>query len=70
MTPGGGTKFKEFALTSFAVDHPTTVVVMAAFLAIVGIGSYVTIPKESAPEIVVPNIIVNTIYAGVSPGDM
>ncbi|MBI2401420.1 MAG: efflux RND transporter permease subunit [Gemmatimonadetes bacterium] len=46
------------------------VVVMAAFLAIVGIGSYVTIPKESAPEIVVPNIIVNTIYAGVSPGDM
>ncbi|MBI2537753.1 MAG: efflux RND transporter permease subunit [Gemmatimonadetes bacterium] len=70
MTPGGGTKFKEFALTSFAVDHPTTVVVMAAFLAIVGIGSYVTIPKESAPEIVVPNIIVNTIYVGVSPGDM
>jgi multidrug efflux pump subunit AcrB len=29
-----------------------------------------SIPKESAPEIVVPNIIVNTIYPGVAPRDI
>jgi len=70
MSGGGGTRFKEFGLTSYAIDHPTSVVVLAAFLAILGIGSYLTIPKESSPEIVVPNIIVNTIYPGVAPGDM
>ena len=70
MTTPAGTRFKEFALTSFAVDHPTSVIVMTAFLGIIGIGSYLTIPKESSPEIVVPNVIVNTTYAGVAPGDM
>jgi multidrug efflux pump subunit AcrB len=70
VTAAGQKKFKEFRLTSLAIDHPTTVVVMALFLGVVGIGSYVTIPKESSPEIVVPNIIVNTMYPGVAPGDM
>ena len=69
MSSGTG-KFKEFALTTLAVDHPTSVIVMAAFLAIVGLMSYVSIPKESSPEIVVPNIIVNTIYSGVAPKDI
>jgi multidrug efflux pump subunit AcrB len=70
MNPAGGTKFKEFGLTSYSIDHPTSVVVMAFFLTVVGIGSYLSIPKESSPEIVVPNIIVNTVYVGVAPGDM
>ncbi|HWP36504.1 MAG TPA: efflux RND transporter permease subunit [Gemmatimonadales bacterium] len=69
MSSGGG-KFKEFWLTSVSVDHPTSVVVLTAFLVIVGLGSYVTIPKESSPEIVVPNIIVNTVYSGVAPKDI
>jgi multidrug efflux pump subunit AcrB len=63
-------KFKESGLTSFAVDHPTSVFVMTVILVIAGLGSYLAVPKESMPEIVIPNIIVNTIYPGVAPGDI
>ena len=62
--------YKEFRVTSFAVDHPTSVMVLMLVLVFVGFRSYLTIPKESMPEITVPNIIVNTVYAGVSPGDI
>jgi multidrug efflux pump subunit AcrB len=63
-------KFKEFWLSSYAIDHPTSVMVMTVILIILGIGSYMSVPKESMPEFVVPNVIVNTIYPGVSPGDI
>jgi multidrug efflux pump subunit AcrB len=63
-------KFKEFPLSSFAIDHPTSVIVMTIILIVAGLVSYITVPKESMPEFVVPNVIVNTIYPGVAPGDM
>ena len=45
--------------------------VMIAFLVIVaaGIVSYVTIPKESEPEIDIPFIYVEVVLEGVSPED-
>ena len=46
------TTFREFALTSFAVDHPTSVAVLMIIIMIVGVLSYITVPKESSPEIV------------------
>jgi multidrug efflux pump subunit AcrB len=63
-------KFKEFRLSSYAIDHPTSVMVMTVILILLGIGSYMSVPKESMPEFVVPNVIVNTIYPGVAPGDI
>jgi multidrug efflux pump len=63
-------KFREFRLTSFAVDHPTLVMVLAGIVLVLGLVSYVTVPKESSPEIVVPNIFVHTIYPGVAPKDI
>jgi len=68
-TPERG-KFKEFGLSTFAVNHPTMVLVMTAIILVMGLVAYVRIPKESMPEIVIPNIIVNTIYPGVAPGDI
>ncbi len=62
--------FKEFRLTSFAVDHATSVIVLFVFVTIAGLLSYRAIPKESFPEIESAFIAVNTIYAGVSPDDM
>ncbi len=32
--------------------------------------SYITIPKEQFPELVIPTILVNTVYPGTSPEDM
>ncbi|MBT8403504.1 MAG: efflux RND transporter permease subunit [Gemmatimonadetes bacterium] len=68
--PGFLLRFKEFAPTSFAVDHRTSMVVLLVIIAIMGLLSYQTTPKESFPEIEVPMIGVTTIYPGVSPADM
>ncbi len=62
--------FQEFRLTSFAIDHLTSVLVLTGIIIFLGLISYSTVPKESAPEIVIPNIIVNTIYSGVAPRDI
>ena len=67
--PGAG-KLKEFGLTSFAIAHPTSVVVLTLILVVLGFVSYFQVPRESMPEIVIPNIIINTVYSGVAPGDI
>ena len=61
---------KEFWLSSFAINNRISVMVLVALVAIMGIVSYLTIPKESFPNITVPNIFVVTLYPGVSPEDM
>ena len=63
-------RFKEFGLTSMAVRHPTVVLVLTAIIIVTGLASYISIPKESSPEIIIPTIVVNTIYPGVSPRDI
>jgi len=65
-----GREFKEFRPTSFAVDHPTSVLVLLAIILVAGLYSYVTVPKEAQPDIEIPNVAVNTIYPGVSPEDI
>ena len=62
--------FKEFALTSLAVDSSTSVVVLFAFVTVAGLVSYRAIPKESFPETEIPYVVVNTVYPGVSPADV
>ena len=62
--------FKEFRLTSFAIDHRTSVMVLFFIVAVAGLLAYRAIPKESFPEMEIPMIAVNTVYAGVSPADM
>ena len=73
-TPGDGRRtpdrFKEFRLTSFAVDHSTSVVMLFLIVCLAGLISYVNLPKEAQPEIELPMLAVNTIYPGVSPADM
>ncbi len=63
-------RFKEFGATSFAVEHRTSMLVMLAIIAIMGALAYRSTPKESFPEIAIPIVAVNTIYAGVSPADV
>ena len=62
--------FREFPLTSFAIDHPTSVLVLTGMVILLGVMSYIQVPKESFPEIVFPTIVVNTIYTGVAPKDI
>jgi multidrug efflux pump len=63
-------EFKEFRLTSFAIDHSTSVILLFIIVAIAGIVTYNRIPKESFPELEIPMIAVSTVYPGVSPSDI
>tara|TARA_R110000868_G_scaffold259361_9_gene517439 strand:- start:39313 stop:42885 length:3573 start_codon:yes stop_codon:yes gene_type:complete len=65
-----GDNRKEFWLSSFSINNRISVLVLLVLVAVMGIVSYLTIPKESFPSINVPNIFVVTIYPGVSPEDM
>lgn len=57
-------------ISKLAVNNSVTVYIMVVILVILGISAYNSIPKESAPSIVIPNIFVTTLYFGVSPQDM
>lgn len=59
--------FKEFKLSSWAIDNKISVYVLTLIITITGLLSYNSIPKESFPDIVVPTIYINTVYVGNSP---
>jgi multidrug efflux pump subunit AcrB len=59
--------FKQFKPSSWAIDNKAVIYVLLVIICIAGIRSYNSIPKESFPEIVVPTIYINTVYAGNSP---
>jgi len=62
--------FKEFKPTSWSIDNKTSIYVLAVIICVFGIFSYNSIPKEQYPEIVFPQILINTIYPGTSPADI
>ena len=57
-------------VTNFAIEHSTAVFVLIACIVIGGVGSYISLPKEAAPDIQIPVVIVSTPYFGVSPADI
>lgn len=57
-------------VSKLAVDNKVTVYILMVIIVLVGIMSYSSIPKESAPSITIPNIFVTTAYFGVSPQDI
>lgn len=61
---------KEFKPTSWSIDNKLSIYVMVFIIAVFGYWNYNTLPKEQFPEIVIPTIIVNTIYPGTSPNDI
>lgn len=63
-------KVKEFFATSWAIDNKVSIYVLTIIITTLGLLSYFSIPKEQLPEIVIPTILVNTVYPGTSPEDM
>lgn len=63
-------KFKEFKLSSWAIDNKISVYVLTLLITFIGIRAYNALPKESFPDIVVPTIYINTIYAGNTPANI
>src|SRR6476469_8603069 len=63
-------KFKQFKPTSWVVDHKTVTYVATIVITLWGLNIFTTLPKESYPDIVLPQIYVSTLYPGTSPKDM
>lgn len=63
-------RFKEFKLTSWVIDHATVTYVATIAITLWGLSIFTSLPKESFPDIVIPQIYVSTVYAGTSPKDM
>ncbi|MCK5856718.1 MAG: efflux RND transporter permease subunit [Bacteroidales bacterium] len=62
--------YREFGLTTAALDNKNTVLLLTILLAVIGILTYIGLPKESFPEVVIPKVFVKTIYPGNPPIDM
>jgi multidrug efflux pump len=62
--------FKEFKPSSWAIDNRTAIYIITVIITLTGIMSYINIPKESFPDISLPNIYVSVVYPGTSPKDM
>lgn len=63
-------KIKEFKPSSWAINNKTSIYIMTIIITLAGLMSYNSLPKEQFPEVVFPQILVNTIYAGTAPKDM
>lgn len=57
-------------ISNYAIRKKTTVFVLMFIFAVTGAYSYLTIPREAAPDIEIPYIIVTTPYSGASPSDI
>lgn len=63
-------KTRSFGLTNWSLKNKITVFLATALMAIVGAKSYTSMPKELFPEIVIPTIMVQTVYPGNPPVDI
>ncbi|MCB9167147.1 MAG: efflux RND transporter permease subunit [Flavobacteriales bacterium] len=61
---------RQFAITSWAVKNRTTVIVLTVLIFLLGIYSYIVMPKESFPEVVTPEVYVGTPYNSSSVVDI
>ena len=57
-------------ITNLAIRYRPSIAILTVIIVLGGLGSYITIPKESFPSIEIPNIVVTTTYPGASPGDI
>lgn len=57
-------------ITDVAIDNRTSVFILVIIILILGLSAYITLPRESSPDISIPLVIVSTPYFGVSPEDI
>jgi multidrug efflux pump subunit AcrB len=63
-------KFKEFKPSSWAIDNRTAIYVLTVIITLLGLITYMNLPKEQFPEIKMAQINVQTFYPGTSPENM
>ncbi|ELR72354.1 RND multidrug efflux transporter [Fulvivirga imtechensis AK7] len=61
---------KAFGLTTFSLKNRNTVFFLLFLIVVMGISSYINLPKDSYPEVEQPMVYVGTSYPGNSPVDI
>ena len=57
-------------LSNVAIDRRSTVFALMLIIIIVGLYSYIVLPRESTPDITIPVVLVVTPYEGVTSSDI
>ena len=57
------------ALIRAAVDRHRTVIMLFVLTLIAGATTLYQIPKESAPDVTIPQVYVSVVHDGISPDD-
>ncbi len=58
-----------FSVIDAALSRSRTMISLLILILIAGVGTYMTIPKESSPDITIPIIYVSVSHQGISPAD-
>src|SRR5476649_955512 len=58
---------KEFKPSSWAIDNKRAVYVIIFLITVMGLLSYVRLPKENFPDITISKVYISTVYLGQSP---
>lgn len=57
-------------ITDVSIDNRTSVFILIFVIILAGASAYISLPREAAPDIQIPLVIVATPYFGVSPEDI
>lgn len=57
-------------ITNWAIRNATTVFILIFITVLLGLNSYLVVPKEAAPDVKIPILIVTVPYIGVSSQDI
>ncbi|MDZ7289493.1 MAG: efflux RND transporter permease subunit [candidate division KSB1 bacterium] len=57
-------------LSNAAVNNRVAVYVLMAIIIFLGWNAYISLPREAAPDITIPLVIISVPYIGVSPSDV
>lgn len=63
-------KEREFRFSTLALKNRNTIFLLTGIIIFLGINSYKNLPKELFPEIVLPTVLVRTVYPGNPPLDI
>jgi len=57
-------------ISDISIENRTSVFILTFIIIVIGIVSYSSLPREAAPDVAIPLVIVSTPYFGVSPEDI
>ena len=63
-------ELKEFSLSSWAIDHSTVIYVVISLFFLLGVSSYMNMPRENYPEINTNEVFISSVFPGNTAEDM